>query len=125
MIKIQYVVFIGNIETDQAGRPVLKNPVTNLATRDISAPLVLQLPLFVTFVDGSAGEHEVHVDIISPSGSVGSPQEFDFDWSVGKVTHGEVFAVRFEPDAIGLYTFRVTVDGETSAEIPLPVIEQP
>jgi len=124
MIKIQYAVLLGNIELDQAGRPVLKSPITNLVTRDVNTPLVLQCPLFVTFVDGSPGTHEVHIDIISPSGSIDSLPDFEFDWSEGKVSHGEAFTVRFRLDAIGLYTLRLTVDDQASTEIPLPVIQQ-
>jgi len=124
VIRIQYAVFLENIDFDQAGRPTFKSPVTNLATRDISAPLVLQFPLFVTFIEGSPGIHQLHIDIIGPSGGINSLPDFEFDWSEGKVSHGEVFAIKFEPDAIGLYIFRLTVDGEASSEIPLPVIQQ-
>ena len=121
-MQIQYAVFCETIDFPKSS-PVFKHPVTNLITNDIAKLSDLEMPLLITFVNGTPGGHHLKIEIVTPAREITLP-DFKFNWPPKKVSHGEIFTVKFQPDIFGLYTFRLIVDGEIMREIQIPIIQE-
>jgi len=121
-LQIQYAVFCQHIDFAKSPH-VFTHPVSNLVIDDIAKFADLEMPLFVTFVNGTPSGHHLKIEIITPARKITLP-DFKFNWPSKKVTYGEVFPVKFQPDIFGLYTFRLIVDGDILREIPIPVIQK-
>ncbi len=121
-MQIQYAVFCETIDCKELP-PTFKKPISTIVVSDISQLTKIELPLFISFINGSEGKHFVRLSIITPSRTIPIP-DFSFIWPKGAITQSSIFTINFQPDTFGLYTFRLNVDGGDLRDIPIPIIKQ-
>ncbi len=122
-MEIQYTLFCQDIDLRES-QIVLRSPIVAINVNKLSRPNVrfrVDLPLYISFLYGLPGTHELHIDIVKDAEHIGS-QDFTFDWPQGADGHLEVFELSFQPTSYGVYRFKLNVNGQPLGEIPLPVL---
>ena len=122
MIEIQYAIFAQYIHTTHT--PVnIQGPLCKI-TLPYEKRFTMDFPLYVTFIHGSKGKHMLDIEVIRPNGHKKMLANFKFDWTNTTDTYGKAFSVRLEDNLLGIYRFRLTIDGQDTKEVPLSIVQK-
>jgi len=117
-MHIQYAMFCQDIELEPFA--TLRSPIVTLygSATESTASLV-KLPLLVTFIDGTPGQHKLTIETSDATGRVIAAEDMDFHWpDDGKTALAIVLQPHFSPASYGVHTFLLSVDHSARA-IPL------
>ena len=117
-MHIQYAMFCQEIELEPFA--TLRSPIVTLyGSPNESTTGMVELPLLVTFIDGTPGQHKLTIETSDATGRVIAAEDMDFHWpDDGKTALAIVLQPHFSPTSYGVHTFLLSVDHSARA-IPL------
>jgi hypothetical protein len=123
MMEIQYAIFCEGVQFPDKleGKIVVTHPISAPTLRKATV-VQLNMPLFVTFVNGSAGSnHNLEVIAKGSSGDVIITRVFKFKWLETSVVQAECFIFELpEIHNSDTLTFSFILDGKPQCETKIP-----